>query len=304
MSGTTTRDRYGATGNRECYPLDVDRLVIEEDDPTHPEHAHHVWRTSLDRPKMQDLLASIREHGTEGVARPIIVYLDGKVPKVAEGRRTVTAIRIVNAERKAARPKLPPLKVLGITTKDPSLARDLGGVGREEDPPMVLARRYRKALDAGETPSAAAARTAGNLAYANVLLKCLSLPDDVQAAINRGEIAPDVAVRAARNGGGAAAAAVVEDAKDPTTGKVDGEKAKAAAKRVTPVVRRSTPHPRTAIKIGVTLAMSHRCERADGFLLALRWHAGEDVWDRLPAEVQAALVDHGWGPERAKGGAT
>lgn len=133
---------------------------------------------------------------------------------------------------------------------------------------------------------------AKDAAEVGLLLLLDGCEDEVKAAVDEGRLAlADVADLSKRK--------PEEQARRVTLKTAPTKAARNAA-----VAHRATPHPRTAIKIGVTLAMSHRCEKADGFLLALRWHAGEDVWALLPAEVQSAMVDHGWGPERAKGGAT
>jgi hypothetical protein len=99
---------------------------------------------------------------------------------------------------------------------------------RKDDPPLVKARRYvelREEIGATQ----AAALLAMRLDYANALAVCLTLPADIRAKVNIGELPPDVAARQAKNGGSAAVAKVVDAAKGEG-GKVDPVRARAAAK--------------------------------------------------------------------------
>lgn len=244
------KERMGAVTRSDAWGIPPEKMHSPRSDPSHPEHAEWLERTSLDNPRTIALIESMRQNGTDE-GPPVIVYRDGGQNVIADGDRRQAACLRVNEERRAAKSKLPQLILRTVTTRDPELARQMANACRQDDPPMLLARRFRLAIGAGMEPAAAAAANGLRLDYANALVKCLSLPADLQAKVNAGELPPDVAARAGKNGSDAAreivAASTGED------GKVDAGKARKAA-------REATKRPR-AVNRDVALAMADRIDR-------------------------------------------
>ncbi len=225
--GSDAGKRIGATGRRDAWTIDPAVLYSPRSDPKHEEHDNWLSRTDPNDPEMAALLTSMRENGTDE-GTPIIVYSDGGKTCIAAGDRRTAACLIVNRERKANRQ--PPLLLRALTTKDPVAARALENACRKEDPPLVLARRYRtNAATMGE--AAAAAACGLTLAYANALVACLALPADIQAKVNAREIPPDVAARMGKAGSEKAREIVKEST--GADGKVDEKKARKAAQTAT-----------------------------------------------------------------------
>ncbi len=226
--GFPSKNPYNATGGGNWGWLDwkeIDALAIAEDDPEHPEHELHKWRTNPDNPKFSALVRDIEKVGLAGmsVAAPVTIYLDGGKPTVGQGRRTISALRIINAKRKPA-DRLP---CRMVSTKDPELARDIGNANRDEDPLLSRARRYVAAYSVDNDKGAAAARNGLSLAQAGVLEKCLALPAELQRKINRCEIDPEQALRLGKDGGKEAVKKVRAATKP--SGKVDTAKVREVA---------------------------------------------------------------------------
>jgi len=225
------KERMGADGSFNGWWVVPAKYKSPRSDPKHPEHQNWLARTDPNDADMQVLLASMREHGT-ALGTPIVVYTDGGERLVAAGDRRLAAVTIVNAERRAKRQEL--LKLRAVATTDPVRARYLENAARKEDPPLVLARRFKDAMENdGMAPPAAAACAGLRLDTANALVKCLLLDSDLQGKINRKEITPDVALRLAKNGGSAAVREAVTASTD-SEGKVDGKAVRKAAKAASP----------------------------------------------------------------------
>lgn len=282
-----TGEKLGAVKRTDAWGVPPEKLVSPRADPKHPEHAEYLERTSRDNPKTAALIESMRQNGTdEGV--PIIVYSDGGKTLIADGDRRHFCATYVNRER-AALPKAqrkPPLVLRAVTTKDPVAARQMANACRQDDPPSVLARRYREACASME-PAAAAACNGLRLDTANMLLKCLSagLSAEVWTKINNGEMPLDVAIRAAKRGAAGADEALAKSV-DPATGKVDPKKAKAAAVELGGIRPRARPRQlleRMAKGLG-----------KDPAAALLRWALGDDGALKGHEALLAAAGDAGW----------
>ena len=226
--GSEQTKRVGATGRTDMFDIPPENLYSPRSDPTHDEHADWLARTDPTTPTMMALLDSMRLNGTDEGEPVIYTRTPAKRNEIADGDRRHAACLIVNAERKATKPKGVMLVLRCVPTKDPVLARNLGNACRQDDPPMLLARRYRAAFPSMGKP-AAAASLGLRLDYAGDLLACLSLPVEIQARVNAGELPPDQARRI-----GKAADPVAVVAKATVNGKVDPAKAKAAARDAVP----------------------------------------------------------------------
>lgn len=241
MAGSDAGKRIGATGRRDAWITPPENLYSPRSTRLHPDHEDWLDRTDPNHPIMIALLASMREHGTDE-GEPILYYIDGEQACIADGDRRLAAVTIINAERKAAgglRAGQPPYSLRALLTKDPVVARAIGNAARMDDKPMVLARRFRGAAEMmGDGPAAAACGL--NLLHARTLRRCLALPEDIQAKVNRLEIPADVAARMA-DAGSTAATRAVEASTDKTTGKVDPQKAKAAARVAKPTRAKTRP---------------------------------------------------------------
>lgn len=226
-------------GVGETFQPPADLIQIAEEDPTHPHHHEHMRRVSVDDPDMQALINSFREFGWRK-AITMSVYLDGDHYSVSEGRRRLTALRIVNAERKAERPKKIPLRPRVVIDDNPALTTTMANSMRKDDPPLVKARRF---IDNRESMGAqAAARAAGflTIADANACAAILSIPDAaLHAAVNSGEVTVDTAARAAK-AGGKGVRKVLERSRG-ADGKVDPRKAKEAAREAAPPRAKTRP---------------------------------------------------------------
>lgn len=296
--GSEQKDKIGAKTRSDLWGIPPERLYSPRSEPTHPEHDEWKERTRLDAPKMIDLIESMRLNGTDE-GEPVIYSRDGKtgVNAIADGDRRHAACSFVNAERKADKSLGPQLVLRAIATQDPVLARNLGNACRQDDPPLIRARRYRAAIASMGKP-AAAASNGMRLDYANACLACLSLPAEIQAKVNSGELPPDVAARMAK-GGAAAAVEAVEAATDKATGKVDPKRAKAAARAAVPTKHRVRPHPKVLANVEAALGLQTRDDKADGFRLGLLWALGADVHDKVSPSLLAVLTDNGWGEGKA-----
>lgn len=236
------RERIGAMGGFNGWRLLPEKLFSPRSDPSHDEHASWAERTDPNNPKTAGLIAAMREHGTDE-GEPVIVFTDGGTTTIADGDRRQFACAFVNRERAAAKPKLEPLTLRAVTTRDPILARSLGNANRMDDPPMVEARRFRSSASAmGDAPAAAALGL--TLAYARALRKCLSLSAEVQAKVNARELPADVAARMVGAGSEKATEAVRKSTGED--GKVDPVRAKTAAREAVPT--------RPKVRRGETLA--------------------------------------------------
>lgn len=223
----TQRDALGSEGSGECFRPDPARLHIAEDDPKHPNHAAHALRVAEDDPENVALYESMLLNGWAR-GSVIAIYSDGGRYVVAAGRRRLTVLRRVNVELKRLRK--PPIRPYAVITDDPAVTEAAENANRKDDPPLVKARRYVELRE--EMAAARAAALLGmRLDYANALALCLSLPADIRAKVNSGEMPPDVAARVAKKEGSNGVAKIAAAAKD-TNGKVDPGKARAAAKDV------------------------------------------------------------------------
>lgn len=219
--GSDQAKKYGADGRMDAMRFFPQNLYSPRSDPRHPDHEDWLLRTDPTDSEMVLLLAAMREHGTDE-GEPVLVYSDGGRTCVADGDRRHAACAIINAERKTKRE--PPHRLRALTCADPVLARALGNACRRGDPPMVIARRLRANMgalatnpDKPETGLPAAAAACGvTLRDARMMIRCLSLPADIQAKVGarEGGIPLDVAAAMAKDGSDAAAA-VVEAAKNP-----------------------------------------------------------------------------------------
>lgn len=236
VGSAAQRERLKAVGKREAWLVLPENLYSPRSDPAHEEHENWLTRTDPNDPGMQDLLNSMREHGTDE-GEPVLIYSDGGRTVIADGDRRHAACRLMNEERKKKR--LPPLTLRAMTTRDPVVARAIGNACRREDPPLVLARRFRQATSV-MAPAAAAACVGLRLDTANTLVKCLALDPDLQAKINARELAPDVALRAARKDGSEGVRTVVRDAIG-ADGKVDEKKARKLAVQRNPAGPKAVP---------------------------------------------------------------
>lgn len=263
------RERLGAVGVFNGWRLLPEKIYSPRSDPSHDEHESWLERTDPSHPKTAGLIAAMREHGTDE-GEPIVVFTDGGVTTIADGDRRQFACAFVNRERAAAKPKLEPLKLRAVTTSDPVLARSLGNANRMDDPPMVIARRFRSSAAAmGDAPAAAALGL--TLTYARALRKCLGLPADLQAKVNAHEVPADVAARMVEAGSEKASSAVAS-ATDAKTGKVDGARVKRAARGVVPVRPKSKSRP---VVEGVIAELRQTGHYADALLL--EWALGGPV---------------------------
>lgn len=222
----TQRDALDSEGSGECFRPNPDRLHIVEDDPNHPNHHAHMLRVSADDPEN---IATYESLLLNGWARGSVlaIYSDGTRYVIADGRRRLTVLRRVNEELK--RQKKKPIRPYAVITDDPGKTEAALNSGRKDDPPLVKARRFVELREEIGAP-AAAALLCMRLDYANALAQCLTLPADIRAKVNSGEMPPDVAARAAKKGGTGAVVGIVGAATDPASGKVDPAKVKAAAK--------------------------------------------------------------------------
>ncbi len=224
MSSKQKRD-LESDGVGEVFRPPTEKLTILEESPKHPNHHEHMARVDVDNPEMAALLNSLRVHGwrkTETIA----IFVDGDRYAVSNGRRRVTAVRIVNVELKRAKDPRYPLRPRVIIDDDPALTEAMANEMHATDPPMVRARRYvqlRETMGAGK----AAAALGLSIKDANDLALVLSNPSaELQKAVNERRLPSDVAARAAK-GGTATVAKVLAKSKD-ANGKVNGAAAKAA----------------------------------------------------------------------------
>jgi len=229
-------------GVGETFSPPADLIRIAEEDPEHPHHGEHMRRVSPDDPDMQVLLASFREFGWRK-AITMSVYLDGDVYSVSEGRRRLTALRIVNAERKAAKDKRGPIRPRVVIDDNPALTTTMANSMRKDDPPLVKARRF---VENSETMGAsAAARAAGflTLAEANACKAILQIPDaSLHAAVNSGAVTVDTAARAAKKGQGTVRK-VLTRARATGDGRVTEKGAREAVKAEVPKKMKARPAP-------------------------------------------------------------
>lgn len=284
-------------GVGETFSPPADLIRIVEEDPDHPHHAEHMARVSIDDPDMQALIASMREFSWRK-SITMSVYLDGDTYAVSAGRRRLTAVRIVNAERAAAKDKRGPIRPRVVVDDNPALTTTMENSMRKDDPPMVKARRF---VDNSATMGAqAAARAAGflTIAEANACAKILSVPDaSFHAAVNAGSITVDTAARAAK-AGSAKVREVIAKATG-SDGNVDPAKAKAAARAAVPVKVRTRPHPKVLANVEAALGLQHRTDADDAFRNGVLWALGADVSGKVSPAVLAVLTDNGWGEGKA-----
>lgn len=293
--GSDQAKKLGADGRMDAMRFFPQNLYSPRSDPKHPDHGDWLNRTDPQDPEMVLLLASMRAHGTDEGA-PVLVYSDGGRTCIAEGDRRQAACKIVNAERKTKREQ--PHRLRALTTADPILARALGNACRRGDPPMVIARRLRANMGALATDpdrpetglSQAAAACGVTLRDARMLIRCLSLPAEIQAKIGAREdgIPIDVAAGMAKDGSHSAQA-VVDAAKNPDgkTTRVGVRKAQKAARKAkseaAPARAKTRPAPVLAsieqtVRASIPTMPGHEIdvERLTAYAEALRVAQGGD----------------------------
>lgn len=266
--------------------------IIEIEDRKHPKHTYYRERLSPTNPYIVALAESMRVIGWETGS---IAYLcrDGDGMSVAAARCRITAARIENARRKTEKDKRGPIEVPYLITKDFATAEAIENADKQPVPPMQTARDFVALKDALGDDGQAAARLNLTLAYAHQLEALLGAPLELQGKVNRREIAVDVAARMAK-GGQAAAREAVASATDPTTGRVDPVKAKAAARVANPVVHRARMHPKTLDKVCAALKTIHRSVTTDAVLLGMSIANGTAAEKDIPEPVRLAMIDAGW----------
>lgn len=244
--GSDQAKKLGADGRMDGLRFFPENLYSPRSNPKHPDHEDWKNRTDPLDPEMVNLLAAMREHGTDE-GQPVLVYHDGNRTCVSDGDRRQAACKIINDERKKKREK--PHRLRALVASDPVLARALGNACRKGDKPMVLARRLRSNMgamatdpDKPETGLPACAAACGvSLRDARLLIRCLALPPEIQARVGAADdgIPFDVAASMARAGSEKAAEAVSLVALDGK-GKATKARIKAAVRKV-----KGPPKPRT-----------------------------------------------------------
>ncbi len=175
-----------------AYPEDL-YISIDEGEELFDERA-------LDEPE-PSFLDGVR---ALGVDTPVIVRrIKGAVAvplyEVVDGRQRTNAARVVNAERAAHDPPLPPLKIK-VTLKEAPLAVLLetkisANALRKGDPPCRRAREARRALDRGLTKPKLARAYGVTTKLVNNLLKLLDLAPEVQEAVDEAKITYSFAIK-------------------------------------------------------------------------------------------------------------
>ena len=248
-----TGKQIGAVGRTDTFLLHPEKIVIREEDPKHPDHAFHMARVNPDNPAFQKLLASMREIGWQ-TGSAAFCYFDGKgadkVAVAATAKRRITAARTVNAERAAAGKTKPEdiLVVPVVPTSDPVMAQNIENSLREDDPPLVRARRFLAARDTMGAVRAAAS-VGFSLAEANQAVEMLKAEPELQKLVNEKVVPLDVGVRITKKGREAAAEQL--NAARDETGKVDPKKLRAAAKKVSPAAKEKGASERQAARVKV-----------------------------------------------------
>lgn len=264
-------ENWGAKrGPESGFMAPEDITIGEMVDKKHPNHAFYAERLSPKDPDMIEMVAAMREVGWPDGSIAFL-WKNGKRVDAATARRRITAARIENERRRVAKDKRGQIVVPFLWTQDPVGAEAIENAGRKEVPPMQLARDFVALRDALGSETKAAARLVLPLTTAHYLEACLSLPVDIQGQVNRREIPVDVAGRMAKKGSDAARTVV--DASKDKSGKVDGEKARAAAKDL--------PKRPKAIKRADALAL------AATFRESTKRFSGQDV----AAAIQLVLGD-------------
>lgn len=224
---SNTRKALKSEGGGEYYQPPASEIVIAEEDPKHPHHHEHMARVRPDKPEMVALCNSLREFGWLS-SKTIPVYRDGTRYVASDGRRSLTCVRIVNAERDKAKDKRGPIRPRVVLDTDPALTTTLANEMREGDPPMVRARRFVELRETLGTNKAAAALGL-SVKDAQDLAVILGTPDaKLHAAVNGKHVAIDTAARAAKKGS-ATVRKVIEKATSPD-GRVDAKVADAASR--------------------------------------------------------------------------
>jgi hypothetical protein len=228
---SSTGIQIGATKRRDAFELRPEDITIEQEGPTHADHGAHMARVSLHNPKFKRLLDSMRAIGWETGSVAFVHRKKGVLGCfAADGKRRITASRIVNKERRAAgRSDDDLITVLAILTDEGDTAESIANSNREDDPILVRARRYLKAKRSLSDVEAAA-QNGLTVKEAHQAVQLLSADPEMQDLLNGKVIPVDVAIRMLKKG----AAAVREqlNAARDESGSVDPAKLRGAARKV------------------------------------------------------------------------
>lgn len=281
MANAANRAALQSQGGGDVFAPPDHLLVIAEEDPSHPNHHEHMERVRPDDPENQALLASFREFGWPK-AFVIAVHKDGKRFVVSDGRRRLTFVRIENARRKKEKDARGPIRPRIVLDDEPLVTEGMANAHRKLDPPLVIGRRFREQRDSLGSAGKAAALLGISLAEGNALDEILKCPNpDLHLAVNRRQIAVDVALRAVKAGSDAVRK-VLAKARG-TDGKVDAKAAKAAVK--TEVAARPKARPAKELE-AVEQALRARGPSYQNAAELLAWARGGEA----PAYVQQ-IVD-------------
>lgn len=214
--------------------------IIEIEDRKHPKHTFYSARLSPKDPEILSLAESFRVVGWQ-TGSIVWLYRDGQKGAItaAAGRRRITAARIENMRRKAAKDKRGPIEIPYLMTKDPAAAEAIENAGRVDLPPMQKARDFVALQEAFGDEQQAAALLNLSLKDAHDLEWCLKLSLADQGKVNRRELTIDSGARAAK-GGQKAAAETIAASKD-ANGAIDPKRVKAAARKVSGVRAKTLP---------------------------------------------------------------
>jgi ParB family chromosome partitioning protein len=185
----------GSAGRGDRYYFAPEDLIIIGLDTKDGEE-HPLWDERIKLPVDDAKVASIKLFG---VIEDVVVRRNGSDCDVVDGRQRVRAARQANLELK--REGKDPVRVpVTVRKGDDSEMQAVGSVTNEQrsaDPPLAKARKAQRMLDRGRGKAFVAMCFGVTQPVLNSYLALLDLDDEVQGAVERGELSASAAAELA-----------------------------------------------------------------------------------------------------------
>jgi hypothetical protein len=301
MANAVNREALQSKGGGDVFapPSDLAKLIIREENPSHPNYHEHMIRVDPNDPENIALARSFRLHGWPD-SQNISCWKDGNGDDaeypLSNGRRRLTFVRLENERRTRENDPRGLIRPRVVLDSNPLLTETIANSMHKDDPPMVRARRYVALKASGMSALEAAAALGLDLEHAQHLAAVNGFGGveavDLQQAVNEKIIPADVAARAVK-AGSAAVKKVVEAVKEAKAKAPVDKKGKAAKKAARKAAKDIPTHARAKNAVFLQL-VADQLEASDSgvkVVQALRWAAGDEAPGWLTKYIDAAKAE-------------
>lgn len=185
--GSDAKKAYGAIGRDDLLYFDPEEILIVTDKD------HALFDERAFKPPSEGLIRSIMKRG---IYLPVVIRKNGEdkngkaVIEVVDGRKRVRAAQIANHRLREAGEELVRVPAVRKRGDDGDLmeAMIITNEHREDDPPLIKARKLQRYLDRGRTLADAEVAFGTTTATLKTYLALLDCHSDVQKALEKGRI--------------------------------------------------------------------------------------------------------------------